>query len=165
MLIHTLVINIFRNIFIFKCEKKWLFSQNGCSLRMLNPQAFSSTVWNVLSILQEHFGSMAGANVWVGCLLVSRWKIRFKSSSFFFFPPQLPDAARHARIRPTLWRHWGICDSAGGKEALEGLQPKVRWHKIRWNADIVLKEARFVQCCVVTSLQVRRRSLAGAFKP
>lgn len=38
-------------------------SQSGCSLRMLNPQAFSSTVWNVLSILQEQFGSMAGANV------------------------------------------------------------------------------------------------------
>lgn len=37
--------------------------QAGCSLRMLNPQAFSSTVWNVLSILQEQFGSMAGANV------------------------------------------------------------------------------------------------------
>lgn len=37
--------------------------QSGCSIRMLNPQAFSSTVWNVLSILQEQFGSMAGANV------------------------------------------------------------------------------------------------------
>uniref|UniRef100_A0A673GA00 Bifunctional lysine-specific demethylase and histidyl-hydroxylase n=1 Tax=Sinocyclocheilus rhinocerous TaxID=307959 RepID=A0A673GA00_9TELE len=32
--------------------------QSGCSLRMLNPQAFSSTVWQVLSILQEKFGSM-----------------------------------------------------------------------------------------------------------
>lgn len=32
---------------------------------MLNPQAFSSTVWNVLSILQEQFGSMAGANMLV----------------------------------------------------------------------------------------------------
>ncbi|XP_005989782.1 ribosomal oxygenase 1 isoform X2 [Latimeria chalumnae] len=39
--------------------------QNGCSLRMLNPQAFSVTVWNVLSILQEHFGSMAGANIYL----------------------------------------------------------------------------------------------------
>ncbi|XP_019723520.1 ribosomal oxygenase 1 [Hippocampus comes] len=43
----------------------WDFYENGCSLRMLNPQAFSSTVWNVLSILQEHFGSMAGANVYL----------------------------------------------------------------------------------------------------
>lgn len=39
--------------------------QSGCSLRLLNPQAFSATVWNVLSILQENFGSMAGANMWV----------------------------------------------------------------------------------------------------
>ncbi|XP_068198909.1 ribosomal oxygenase 1 isoform X2 [Antennarius striatus] len=43
----------------------WDFYENGCSLRMLNPQAFSSTVWNVLSILQEHFGSMAGANIYL----------------------------------------------------------------------------------------------------
>ncbi|KAI5609405.1 ribosomal oxygenase 1 [Silurus asotus] len=43
----------------------WDFYENGCSLRMLNPQAFSSTVWNVLSILQEKFGSMAGANMYL----------------------------------------------------------------------------------------------------
>lgn len=43
----------------------WDFYESGCSLRMLNPQAFSSTVWKVLSILQEHFGSMAGANVYL----------------------------------------------------------------------------------------------------
>ncbi|TNN44569.1 Bifunctional lysine-specific demethylase and histidyl-hydroxylase NO66 [Liparis tanakae] len=43
----------------------WDFYGNGCSLRMLNPQAFSSTVWNVLSIFQEEFGSMAGANVYL----------------------------------------------------------------------------------------------------
>uniref|UniRef100_A0A8D3DVL2 Bifunctional lysine-specific demethylase and histidyl-hydroxylase n=1 Tax=Scophthalmus maximus TaxID=52904 RepID=A0A8D3DVL2_SCOMX len=43
----------------------WDFYKSGCSLRMLNPQAFSSTVWNVLSILQEQFGSMAGANVYL----------------------------------------------------------------------------------------------------
>ncbi|KAG9283122.1 ribosomal oxygenase 1 [Astyanax mexicanus] len=43
----------------------WDFYESGCSLRMLNPQAFSSTVWNVLSILQEMFGSMAGANVYL----------------------------------------------------------------------------------------------------
>lgn len=43
----------------------WDFYDSGCSLRMLNPQAFSSTVWNVLSILQEQFGSMAGANVYL----------------------------------------------------------------------------------------------------
>ncbi|KAM8846240.1 ribosomal oxygenase 1 [Synchiropus picturatus] len=43
----------------------WDFYQAGCSLRLLNPQAFSSMVWNVLSILQEKFGSMAGANVYL----------------------------------------------------------------------------------------------------
>ncbi|KAM6915450.1 ribosomal oxygenase 1 [Xenentodon cancila] len=43
----------------------WDFYESGCSLRMLNPQAFSSNVWNVLSILQEMFGSMAGANVYL----------------------------------------------------------------------------------------------------
>lgn len=43
----------------------WDFYESGCSLRMLNPQAFSATVWNVLSILQEQFGSMAGANVYL----------------------------------------------------------------------------------------------------
>nr|XP_019953193.1 PREDICTED: bifunctional lysine-specific demethylase and histidyl-hydroxylase NO66-like [Paralichthys olivaceus] len=43
----------------------WNFYESGCSLRLLNPQAFSSTVWNVLSILQEQFGSMAGANVYL----------------------------------------------------------------------------------------------------
>lgn len=52
--LHSLQISNYHHIFI---------SQSGCSLRMLNPQAFSSTVWNVLSILQEQFGSMAGANV------------------------------------------------------------------------------------------------------
>ncbi|XP_056150550.1 ribosomal oxygenase 1 [Lampris incognitus] len=43
----------------------WDFYESGCSLRMLNPQAFSSIVWNVLSILQEQFGNMAGANMYL----------------------------------------------------------------------------------------------------
>ncbi|XP_041038838.1 ribosomal oxygenase 1 [Carcharodon carcharias] len=43
----------------------WDFYKNGCSLRLLNPQVFSGTVWNVLSILQESFGSMVGANVYL----------------------------------------------------------------------------------------------------
>ncbi|CAN0092926.1 unnamed protein product [Bubo scandiacus] len=43
----------------------WDFYQNGCSLRLLSPQAFSPTVWHFLSILQEHFGSMAGANTYL----------------------------------------------------------------------------------------------------
>eukprot|EP00075_Anas_platyrhynchos_P002249 XP_005021755.3 ribosomal oxygenase 1 [Anas platyrhynchos] len=43
----------------------WDFYQNGCSLRLLNPQAFSATVWHLLSVLQEYFGSMAGANTYL----------------------------------------------------------------------------------------------------
>ncbi|KAJ8410322.1 hypothetical protein AAFF_G00203030 [Aldrovandia affinis] len=43
----------------------WNFYKRGCSLRMLNPQAFSATVWNFLSILQEQFNSMAGANMYL----------------------------------------------------------------------------------------------------
>ncbi|XP_053567893.1 ribosomal oxygenase 1 [Bombina bombina] len=43
----------------------WDYYRNGCSLRLLNPQTFSSTVWNVLSILQELFGTMVGANTYL----------------------------------------------------------------------------------------------------
>ncbi|XP_072265258.1 ribosomal oxygenase 1 isoform X2 [Pyxicephalus adspersus] len=43
----------------------WDYFKNGCSLRLLNPQAFSVTVWNVLSILQELFKSMVGANTYL----------------------------------------------------------------------------------------------------
>ncbi|XP_060095197.1 ribosomal oxygenase 1 [Heteronotia binoei] len=43
----------------------WDFYRNGCSLRMLNPQAFSATIWHFLSLLQEQFGSMAGANTYL----------------------------------------------------------------------------------------------------
>ncbi|XP_029449688.1 ribosomal oxygenase 1 [Rhinatrema bivittatum] len=43
----------------------WDYYKNGCSLRMLNPQAFSVTVWNFLSILQGQFGSMSGANTYL----------------------------------------------------------------------------------------------------
>uniref|UniRef100_UPI00398EE1E5 ribosomal oxygenase 1 isoform X1 n=2 Tax=Pristiophorus japonicus TaxID=55135 RepID=UPI00398EE1E5 len=43
----------------------WDFYKNGCSLRMLNPQTFSGTVWNILSILQESFGCMVGANIYL----------------------------------------------------------------------------------------------------
>ncbi|XP_056423466.1 ribosomal oxygenase 1 isoform X2 [Hyla sarda] len=43
----------------------WDYYKNGCSLRLLNPQSFSYTVWNVLSVLQELFGSMVGANTYL----------------------------------------------------------------------------------------------------
>ncbi|NXU57061.1 RIOX1 oxygenase, partial [Turnix velox] len=43
----------------------WDFYQNGCSLRLLSPQTFSLPVWHLLSVLQEHFGSMVGANTYL----------------------------------------------------------------------------------------------------
>lgn len=42
-----------------------MFSQNGCSVRLLNPHSYSHTVWSGLSQLQEYFGCVAGANVLV----------------------------------------------------------------------------------------------------
>uniref|UniRef100_A0A8C2UWZ1 Bifunctional lysine-specific demethylase and histidyl-hydroxylase n=1 Tax=Chinchilla lanigera TaxID=34839 RepID=A0A8C2UWZ1_CHILA len=43
----------------------WSLYQAGCSLRLLCPQAFSTTVWQFLAVLQEQFGSMAGSNVYL----------------------------------------------------------------------------------------------------
>jgi len=43
----------------------WDFYQQGCSIRMLNPQAFSRSVWKLTSILQEYFGSFVGANMYL----------------------------------------------------------------------------------------------------
>ena len=43
----------------------WDFYNNGCSLRMLNPQTFHSPVWKLCATLQDFFGSMVGANVYL----------------------------------------------------------------------------------------------------
>ncbi|EHB15454.1 Nucleolar protein 66 [Heterocephalus glaber] len=43
----------------------WSLYQAGCSLRLLCPQAFSTTIWQFLAVLQEQFGSMAGSNVYL----------------------------------------------------------------------------------------------------
>ncbi|KAB0345113.1 hypothetical protein FD754_022039 [Muntiacus muntjak] len=43
----------------------WSLYRAGCSLRLLCPQAFSTTVWQFLAVLQEQFGSMAGSNVYL----------------------------------------------------------------------------------------------------
>ncbi|XP_052104474.1 ribosomal oxygenase 1-like isoform X2 [Mytilus californianus] len=43
----------------------WDFYQNGCSVRMLNPQTYSRNVWKLLSVLQEYFGCCCGANVYL----------------------------------------------------------------------------------------------------
>ena len=43
----------------------WDYYNNGCSVRMLNPQTFSETVWKGCATLQEFFQSMVGANVYL----------------------------------------------------------------------------------------------------
>jgi len=43
----------------------WKFYQEGCSLRLLNPQTFSKNVWRLTSKLQEYFGCFAGSNVYL----------------------------------------------------------------------------------------------------
>ena len=43
----------------------WDYYNNGCSLRLLNPQTFNRPVWRLLSSLQEHIGSFCGANVYL----------------------------------------------------------------------------------------------------
>ena len=40
----------------------WDFYNNGCSLRMLNPQTFHAPVWKLCATLQDFFGSMVGGN-------------------------------------------------------------------------------------------------------
>jgi len=43
----------------------WDFYNNGCSIRMLNPQTFHNGVWRLCSTLQDHFQTMVGANVYL----------------------------------------------------------------------------------------------------
>ncbi|KAG0716285.1 Ribosomal oxygenase 1 [Chionoecetes opilio] len=43
----------------------WDYYNNGCSLRLLNPQTFHRPAWKLLYNLQEHFSSFCGANVYV----------------------------------------------------------------------------------------------------
>lgn len=43
----------------------WDHYQQGCSVRLLNPQSYSSRCWKMLSTLQEFFGCFAGANVYL----------------------------------------------------------------------------------------------------
>lgn len=45
--------------------KVWDYFNNGCSLRMLNPQTFSNSVWKMCSGLQEFFGCFVGANTYL----------------------------------------------------------------------------------------------------
>ena len=41
----------------------WDFYNNGCSVRMLNPQTFHAAVWRLCSTLQDHFQNMVGAKM------------------------------------------------------------------------------------------------------
>ncbi|XP_068217942.1 ribosomal oxygenase 1 [Palaemon carinicauda] len=43
----------------------WDYYNNGCSIRMLNPQTFHPRVWKCLASLQEYFNSFCGANVYL----------------------------------------------------------------------------------------------------
>ncbi|XP_022914586.2 ribosomal oxygenase 1 [Onthophagus taurus] len=43
----------------------WDYYLNGCSVRLLNPQTYNSKIRNILAILQEYFGTMAGANIYL----------------------------------------------------------------------------------------------------
>lgn len=43
----------------------WDFFQQGCSIRLLNPQTYSKNIWKYLSLLQELFGTCVGSNVYL----------------------------------------------------------------------------------------------------
>ncbi|CAB4065697.1 RIOX1 [Lepeophtheirus salmonis] len=43
----------------------WDFYNNGCSLRLLNPQTFNEKIWKLCATLQECLGSMVGANMYL----------------------------------------------------------------------------------------------------
>lgn len=43
----------------------WDYYQNGCSVRILNPQTYIDRVHLLLATLQEYFGAMVGANVYL----------------------------------------------------------------------------------------------------
>jgi len=69
-----------------------LLLQNGCSVRLKNPQAFSKPVWQLCATLQEFFKSMVGANMWVtaagpACIVLPLWrnKALFNISKKRFF--------------------------------------------------------------------------------
>lgn len=43
----------------------WDFYANGCSVRILNPQSYSSKLHALVSSLQEYFGNMVGTNLYL----------------------------------------------------------------------------------------------------
>ncbi|XP_018330230.1 ribosomal oxygenase 1 [Agrilus planipennis] len=43
----------------------WSFYSDGCSIRILNPHTYNSKIHQLLAALQEYFGTMAGANIYL----------------------------------------------------------------------------------------------------
>lgn len=43
----------------------WKFYEDGCSIRLLNPQIFAKSVHQLTSRLQEYFGCLVGSNVYL----------------------------------------------------------------------------------------------------
>ncbi|EGD79457.1 hypothetical protein PTSG_10023 [Salpingoeca rosetta] len=43
----------------------WAMFEDGCSVRVLNPQTFHQPVWKAISALQDYFGCMVGANTYL----------------------------------------------------------------------------------------------------
>lgn len=40
----------------------WALYEEGCSVRLLNPQTYNDNVWALCATLQEYFGCMVGCN-------------------------------------------------------------------------------------------------------
>ncbi|XP_050524290.1 ribosomal oxygenase 1 [Daktulosphaira vitifoliae] len=43
----------------------WDYYNNGCSVRLLNPQLFAPEIYKLMSGLQEYFGSLVGCNIYL----------------------------------------------------------------------------------------------------
>lgn len=43
----------------------WDYYNNGCSVRLLNPQLFAPEIYKLMTYLQEYFGSLVGCNVYL----------------------------------------------------------------------------------------------------
>lgn len=57
---HCWFLRLVNDLFQFSLT---LFLQEGCSIRMLNPQTYSKNVWYFAARLQEYFGCFVGSNV------------------------------------------------------------------------------------------------------
>lgn len=58
---------ISRNLLIGRARAAivWDSYNEGCSVRILNPHTYSTSIWKLLSCLQEYFGSLVGANTYL----------------------------------------------------------------------------------------------------